>query len=267
MPKFVFFQERYQLYFIFLPFVLCLGRKNASGYYKHSNETLPMPIVDRTAPLSRPGKEKWFQLYAVRFEYAWRNILLQKFNNFSSLVAYLPNDFILIALAEEHVPSALQMSGIVDLVVAPYTIKTQPNLINSTESLAVDLSYQNISNVNQTLPSKCPEYCLNVLLTQKISKKESRQLCFHRLANRSICSVRWNPSRKVIVCTTWCAKAQVVLLLAQKNAVLWIEERSALTLRNKYASRIAQSINASGHILWEKGLMGENEVKACTIPK
>jgi hypothetical protein len=91
-----------------------------------------------------------------------------------------------------------------------------------------------------------------------MSEQEAYSLCV--FPDGSLCQVQWSQGRKIAIATTFCVKDTVVSHLAQHNAVLWIEERINLTLRNKFASRIVQSNNASAHRLWERGLMGEGEV-------
>jgi hypothetical protein len=63
-----------------------------------------------------------------------------------------------------------------------------------------------------------------------------------------------------LVETHECVQHLAAYRLASHPAVIWVEIRGTMRLRNKYATRIVQSKNGSSWNLWEKGLKGEGEV-------
>jgi hypothetical protein len=224
---------------------------------------------DHSLKLRRPGvvsnlktsnnannTQKWGCQYIIRIDIQNRENLLAELTPIANIIQYIPYDSILLILPQYELSRVMNFTGVLDIFVAPAAMKIHPDLYVAS---AVRASVRP-QIIRTDIPrSECPTLNLNVLLVQEVSQQEAIALC--QWSDTTLCHVQWSPGRKIVVSTTLCVKDDVVSFLAHQNSVLWIEERFSLTLRNKYASRIVQSNNASAHLLWAKGLMGEGEVK------
>jgi hypothetical protein len=194
--------------------------------------------------------------YIVRTGIAQRAVVHKHLRDITDHVGYVPHDAFSVSLSSKDVDTLLSMEGI-EVFDVPLRLKMRRELYRA----GLDERRRDVSAV--CLPTQ-----LKLLLTAPVNAlpsihEEMERLCLGSIpSNASICRIVPGPpsATKLLVNTNACHLSEAAHLLASHPAVTWVEVRDKPKLRNKYATRIAQSSDGTSWTLWAHGLKGDGEV-------
>jgi hypothetical protein len=241
-----------------------LHNMRSRRFFTH-NASLNLMKRQHMAPtLSAKKKSTTISLFLVRSENRNRTELYTELQRVSTYVRYFFKDTFVAALSADDV-STWSATEIFEL---PSAMKIQPELFIADRHGGMSEPHRWGHRIRRSgTESKCAAVQLSVALisTTPSIEIEIDSLCSESSehANMGLCRLKPGSGslRKRVVDTDECVQHLAAERLASHPLVTWVEIRSAMRLRNKYATRIVQSRNGASRTLWEKGLKGEGEVE------
>jgi hypothetical protein len=210
----------------------------------------------------KPGA---ISLFLIRVETRHRTEIHAELQRASTYLRYFSKDTFVAALSAD----ILSTLSTVEVIELPPTLKMQPELYSAgLHRGETEAHTWGFLPRHSGTDFKCTTVELYVALISINSEassieKEIESLCSESVhADMSLCRLKLGSGSqtKRLVETHECVQHLAAYRLASHPAVIWVEIRGTMRLRNKYATRIVQSKNGSSWNLWEKGLKGEGEV-------
>eukprot|EP00286_Rhodomonas_abbreviata_P011836 CAMPEP_0181322966 /NCGR_PEP_ID=MMETSP1101-20121128/19519_1 /TAXON_ID=46948 /ORGANISM="Rhodomonas abbreviata, Strain Caron Lab Isolate" /LENGTH=1141 /DNA_ID=CAMNT_0023430933 /DNA_START=216 /DNA_END=3638 /DNA_ORIENTATION=+ len=209
-------------------------------------------------------------------------------------VRYIPHDAYLVPLEEEEVELVRNIAGVesVDVVlsenkIAPRPSPSSPLPPSSPPSSPPGFGSPPSSPPGQSSPPSSPPgqnktggdrrwfHNPSVVIDTLLGITETTAWVFEEIFDEwvetlreeslggSQVEVRWPSWDKVVIVTDSTREDIIMEWLSVQPLVYWIEERPAFAVKNKFASKAIQSSDGTRTKLWEKGLLGDNEIVGC----
>lgn len=204
-------------------------------------------------------------LFLVRIETQSFPSLHSILKGLSSFLHYIPHDTFIIALRPEDLDLLWKLGGVVQIFELPPAMKLSQQFYSRKSPQDASNLWDFAANADN-----CSAAELNLLLSSAPSSSildEITELCSKvEIERPGTCLVATTSGQKIVVTTDTCSITTTAEVLAVHPGIVWIEERVAVSLRNKYATRIVQGGNGTFGSMWARGLLGDGEVSATRRP-